>query len=77
MVKETKTIFKNARKASKRVGRKSGDNIDDQPITTKPVVAPFSLSEEQKRVLNLVVNKSKSVFFTGSAGTGRDRKSVV
>ncbi|CAD6506085.1 BgTH12-07016 [Blumeria graminis f. sp. triticale] len=71
MVKETKTIFKNARKASKRVGRKSGDNIDDQPITTKPVVAPFSLSEEQKRVLNLVVNKSKSVFFTGSAGTGK------
>lgn len=29
------------------------------------------LSEEQKNILNLVVNENKSVFFTGSAGTGK------
>lgn len=29
------------------------------------------LSEEQKQVLNLVVHGGKSVFFTGSAGTGK------
>lgn len=34
-------------------------------------MAPISLSEEQQRVLDLVVNQQKSVFFTGSAGTGK------
>lgn len=34
-------------------------------------VTPVSLSQEQQRVLDLVVNQSKSVFFTGSAGTGK------
>lgn len=34
-------------------------------------MAPVSLSSEQKTVLDLVVNQSKSVFFTGSAGTGK------
>lgn len=31
----------------------------------------ISLSEEQRHVLDLVVNKSQSVFFTGPAGTGK------
>jgi ATP-dependent DNA helicase PIF1 len=31
----------------------------------------ISLSSEQKRVLDLVVNKNQSVFFTGPAGTGK------
>lgn len=31
----------------------------------------FSLSDEQKHVLDLVVNKGSSVFFTGPAGTGK------
>lgn len=34
-------------------------------------VAPITLSEEQQRVLELVVHQGKSVFFTGSAGTGK------
>lgn len=34
-------------------------------------VTPISLSEEQNKVLDLVINQSKSVFFTGSAGTGK------
>jgi hypothetical protein len=29
------------------------------------------LSDEQKRVINLTVNKGKSIFFTGDAGTGK------
>ena len=33
--------------------------------------AKVFLSEEQQHVLNLVVDKKKSVFFTGSAGTGK------
>ncbi|EKD14806.1 DNA repair and recombination protein pif1 [Drepanopeziza brunnea f. sp. 'multigermtubi' MB_m1] len=38
----------------------------------KPIaMAPITLSSEQQKVLDLVVNQSKSVFFTGSAGTGK------
>lgn len=33
--------------------------------------AEGTLSQEQQKVLDLVVNQSKSVFFTGSAGTGK------
>jgi ATP-dependent DNA helicase PIF1 len=33
--------------------------------------AAIRLSEEQEKVRDLVVNKGKSVFFTGSAGTGK------
>ncbi|KAL2075527.1 hypothetical protein VTL71DRAFT_470 [Oculimacula yallundae] len=35
------------------------------------VMTPITLSQEQQKVLDLVVNQSKSVFFTGSAGTGK------
>lgn len=35
------------------------------------VMAPVTLSEEQQRVKKLVVQEGKSVFFTGSAGTGK------
>ena len=38
--------------------------------TTKNIPAPF-LSEEQKHILTTVVDHGKSVFFTGSAGTGK------
>lgn len=34
-------------------------------------VAEVYLSDEQKKVLNLVTEEKKSVFFTGSAGTGK------
>jgi hypothetical protein len=31
----------------------------------------IELSDEQKRVINLTVNKGRSIFFTGDAGTGK------
>lgn len=37
----------------------------------KETLARVYLSEEQRKVLNLVAEKNKSVFFTGSAGTGK------
>lgn len=37
----------------------------------KPDIAPIFLSEEQRSVLELVMKSGKSVFFTGSAGTGK------
>ncbi|KAL4953987.1 PIF1-like helicase-domain-containing protein [Aspergillus filifer] len=34
-------------------------------------VAPIFLSDEQKHVLKVVIDKGRSIFFTGSAGTGK------
>ncbi|OJD34332.1 mitochondrial dna helicase [Diplodia corticola] len=45
--------------------------IADSIRTKKGKLSRVFLSEEQTHVLNLVVNEGKSVFFTGSAGTGK------
>lgn len=44
-----------------------------KPTTTKALhkVPRVFLSDEQKKVFNLVTEERKSVFFTGSAGTGK------
>ena len=43
-----------------------------KPITTKNKKVPrVFLSDEQRKVLDLVAGGKKSVFFTGSAGTGK------
>lgn len=55
----------------KRVPRRPVTAYVPPPQTQTPLVL---LSEEQKAIVNYVVNKGESVFFTGSAGTG---KSVV
>ncbi|OAT13046.1 mitochondrial DNA helicase [Blastomyces gilchristii SLH14081] len=39
--------------------------------TRAPKVASIFLSEEQKRVVEAIVKDGKSIFFTGSAGTGK------
>lgn len=38
---------------------------------SRVAMSAITLSEEQRRVLELVANQQKSVFFTGSAGTGK------
>ena len=58
-------------KASKKKLDEQKKAIDRHTTTKKVVMAPITLSDEQKRVQSLVVNDSKSVFFTGSAGTGK------
>ncbi|RDA91066.1 hypothetical protein CP533_3048 [Ophiocordyceps camponoti-saundersi (nom. inval.)] len=44
--------------------------VEEQTPTPAKAV-PITLSSEQLHVLDLVVNKGKSVFFTGPAGTGK------
>jgi ATP-dependent DNA helicase PIF1 len=44
---------------------------DAATANPKKKVAPVFLSEEQKKIVSMVVNQNKSVFFTGSAGTGK------
>lgn len=56
--------IKNPRLQENRTSRLNYDNIETS----------FALSEEQTKVVNLVVKENKSIFFTGSAGTG---KSVI
>jgi len=58
-------------KASKKKFDEQKSVTDRHTKTKKVVMAPFTLSDEQKRVQDLVINDSKSVFFTGSAGTGK------
>ncbi|SNX84453.1 related to PIF1 - DNA helicase involved in mitochondrial DNA repair and telomere length control [Melanopsichium pennsylvanicum] len=41
------------------------------PIDNTKSVNKIFLSQEQRKVLQMVVEESKSVFFTGSAGTGK------
>lgn len=65
-IAEEKKKFKDKQKARKTAGDPAGEG--ERP---KAVVTPITLSQEQQKVLDLVVNQSKSVFFTGSAGTGK------
>jgi len=50
---------------------KEGKGDTSKPKKKRESVARVFLSDEQKSVLNLVSEKKKSVFFTGSAGTGK------
>ncbi|KAJ8105400.1 hypothetical protein OPT61_g10202 [Boeremia exigua] len=53
---------------------KAADILDDTETAKrkkKPAIAKMFLSDEQKNVLDLVIQHKKSVFFTGSAGTGK------
>lgn len=57
------------KKLTKQVDE-GGKVVTKRKLREKTVARVF-LSDEQKRVLNLVVEDQKSVFFTGSAGTGK------
>lgn len=48
-----------------------GSEKSDMKKKGRETVAKVFLSEEQTSVLNLVAEQKKSVFFTGSAGTGK------
>lgn len=57
--------------------RVKNHDVDDKSKTSatttrkRNAVPKVFLSDEQKKVLDLVVDEHKSVFFTGSAGTGK------
>lgn len=62
------------REETRKVSSKKVDGTEesvDKATTKQKRPARVFLSEEQQHVLELVIEKKKSVFFTGSAGTGK------
>lgn len=71
-VKEQKRQLKLQRQPRKGdVGASAEDIQEVTKSHAKKSFAPISLTEEQRHVLDLVVNQNQSVFFTGPAGTGK------
>ena len=69
---EQKRLRQGHRKLVKNVKDKTEDSEDKpQPTTGEPAIPVVYLSDEQRKVLNMVVEARKSVFFTGAAGTGK------
>lgn len=68
---KTASAIKEEQKELRREYRKTqkGDEVP-QPQSEEKVAGIF-LSDEQKAVLDAVVERGKSIFFTGSAGTGK------
>jgi ATP-dependent DNA helicase PIF1 len=54
-----------------KAARKVVETGTQNKLKGKVAMSAITLSEEQRRVLDLVTNQQKSVFFTGSAGTGK------
>ena len=55
----------------KELRRQSKNQKPEQKHTAHAHLAPVFLSDEQRHVLDAVVQLGKSIFFTGSAGTGK------
>lgn len=70
-IKEEKIKYRDRRTDTKKNNDPSQIKGKNDLLQPKLSVTPISLSDEQNKVLDLVINQSKSVFFTGSAGTGK------
>lgn len=68
---KTESAIKKEQKEMRRQNKK--DQVPEPTLKTGQVSAKasFFLSDEQKHVLDAVVKNGKSIFFTGSAGTGK------
>lgn len=65
---------KNLRQGNKKLVKNGGilnEGFERVPSKKTSTLARVCLSEEQRKVMNLVAEDTKSVFFTGSAGTGK------
>ena len=63
---------KRLRQGQKKLAKVDGISVKtNMKKTKKEIVQKVFLSDEQRSVLNLVQQEKKSVFFTGSAGTGK------
>lgn len=71
-IKEQKEKVREVNKKKMKVNDATADSVEKTNMKKKRnTVARVFLSEEQQHVLDLVTEHKKSVFFTGSAGTGK------
>lgn len=68
-IAQEKKLVKERRKRKAEGAEKAAVESHGRTKTAK--LAPIQLTDEQTRVKDLVVDQGKSVFFTGSAGTGK------
>lgn len=68
---KTASTVKDEQKELRRINKKRSNAADYHLTKPQARVASLFLSEEQKAVLDAVVDRQKSIFFTGSAGTGK------
>jgi ATP-dependent DNA helicase PIF1 len=68
---KTASTVKDEQKELRRMNKKRPTAADHHLSKPQARVASLFLSEEQKAVLDAVVDRQKSIFFTGSAGTGK------
>ncbi|GAM34605.1 Pif1 helicase homolog [Talaromyces pinophilus] len=68
---KTASTVKDEQKELRRINKKRSTAADYHLTKPQARVASLFLSEEQKAVLDAVVDRQKSIFFTGSAGTGK------
>lgn len=71
MKEEQKRLRQGNKKLVKNIEADDASKMIASTKKKKESLARVCLSEEQRKVLNLVVEENKSVFFTGSAGTGK------
>jgi ATP-dependent DNA helicase PIF1 len=73
-IKEEQKKLRRANKnAMKTNSKEQTGEVRTITSSKKKQVSAIFLSEEQKRIMNLVVDQGRSVFFTGSAGRSRLR----
>jgi ATP-dependent DNA helicase PIF1 len=79
---QSSSVIQEQQRRQLKLQRHSSKSGDDNTLSveevkdavhshTAPKTSAIQLSSEQRRVLDLVVNKGQSVFFTGPAGTGK------
>ena len=68
-VKEDQKRLRQSRKKVAGEGGEASENTDSNK--RRSTIPRIYLSDEQKKILTLVTEHRKSVFFTGSAGTGK------
>jgi ATP-dependent DNA helicase PIF1 len=69
---KTASAVKEEQKELRRQSKKRQPDAEKSKLYRPPArVASLFLSDEQRGVLDAVVEKGKSIFFTGSAGTGK------
>lgn len=69
---ETSSTVKEQQKELRRLQKNKALVEKEKNSAGKRAIVPkIFLSEEQRKVLDVIVDKERSVFFTGSAGTGK------